>query len=694
MKSVKRAALQLGTFIVLMLPFSVVQAQKGVHFEDLTFDQAMAKAKKTGKIIFVDVERMNPSAQSEQAEKEVLSIDSVSRFFKEHCISIKMNMGSEEGKKFAPRLAMLMYPVYVFHDSNGEQLGFISPGAVTKTPSLLMAKARESLATAKVKMKNKRSITFSKSKWSDLLALAKKENKMIFLDAYTEWCRPCIQMARDVFTLDKVADFYNEKFINVSMDMEKGEGPEINKRYEIRAYPAFLFIDGSGKLIYREGGYKEAEPFLKVGEEALLKFMAPKEATTAFVRPVRLTAPGTTSKAAAPAAAPAKVAPSAINFSEASWSNLLAEAKKSDKLIFVDAHTTWCGPCKMMRATVFTRKEVGDLFNRNFVNAYIDMEKGEGIDLQTRYNVRAYPTFLYINGDGEVVHRVVGSSSTEEFMQHSLDALSPFNNLRYLNAEYAKKAKDPAFIATYLKALENAYEQKKTNEIALTYLNGLDAVQWEQPDNWALIDKYVKDASSPVFNYLVQHQSRFEKLYGDKVGDKIYNTYLAWPINYLEFSKEHAPRFDEAGYQAFLAQVAGSDYARKAEILAKSKLTVYGALGNWDQYVATVNEMLAAKLVPMNRRGAEDLYLYANRINSAAKAEKNALKAATGWIKVSAEDIAEVTVLDKATYKELYATLLEKTGKKKQADKVRASINKEELKEAQDSSPMKMLRMK
>src|SRR5690606_1614537 len=158
--------------------------------------------------------------------------------------------------------------------------------------------------------------------------------------------------------------------------------------------------------------------------------------------------------------------------------------------------------------------------------------------------------------------------------------------------------------------------------------------------------------------------------------------------------KDAAPVLDKAGYEAFLSQVTASSYEKKDEILAKSKLTVYNALRDWDNYVATVNKMIADKLVPENARGAEDLYSYANSVNSYSKDNKNALKAAVNWVKISAEDMPGVAVLDKATYQELYATLLEKTGHKKQAKKVRESINKEKLQEAKSSSPMQMIRMK
>ena len=70
-----------------------------------------------------------------------------------------------------------------------------------------------------------------------------------------------------------------------------------------------------------------------------------------------------------------------VNFHELPFDDLLSQAKKEDKLIFIDAYTTWCGPCKMMDAKVFSDSQVAQAFNERFINAKFDMEKGEGISL-------------------------------------------------------------------------------------------------------------------------------------------------------------------------------------------------------------------------------------------------------------------------------------------------------------------------
>lgn len=266
----KKMTVKLSLMLIVLVSCEFTFAQnRSIKFQDLTFEQAVAKAAKTNKIVFVDVRGMNLSPMSKKVEEQVFTLDSIADYFNQHCICIHVNMNSDEGKKFAPRLAMLMYPVYVFHDKTGDQLSFINSAQILKDNGSLMEKARTSLATAKQKEENTRRIAFEPSNWEQALAKAKKEKKLVFLDAYTMWCRPCIQMAKDVFTLDRVADFYNSNFINVSMDMEKGDGPAVNKKYKIGAYPAFLYVDGDGNVVYQGGGYQEATEFIQLGKEAL-----------------------------------------------------------------------------------------------------------------------------------------------------------------------------------------------------------------------------------------------------------------------------------------------------------------------------------------------------------------------------------------------------------------------------------------
>ena len=100
------------------------------------------------------------------------------------------------------------------------------------------------------------------------------------------------------------------------------------------------------------------------------------------------------------------------NFQELTLAKALEKAKIENKYVFVDCYTSWCGPCKMMAADILPLKEVGEYMNATFVSVKFDMEKGEGRDIQQKYKVSSYPTFLVLNVDGSLLHAVVGASAT------------------------------------------------------------------------------------------------------------------------------------------------------------------------------------------------------------------------------------------------------------------------------------------
>jgi thioredoxin-related protein len=105
----------------------------------------------------------------------------------------------------------------------------------------------------------------------DIYAKAKAENKMILVDCYTSWCGPCKMMAKQEFPKKEMGDFFNPKYVAVKIDMEKGEGAELLKLWDVNAFPTFLILDTEGKVLLRLVGYRPAEKFIKEVQEGLDK---------------------------------------------------------------------------------------------------------------------------------------------------------------------------------------------------------------------------------------------------------------------------------------------------------------------------------------------------------------------------------------------------------------------------------------
>ena len=140
-----------------------------------------------------------------------------------------------------------------------------------------------------------------------------------------------------------------------------------------------------------------------------------------------------------------------IKFGKQSFAQTLEQAKKENKLIFLDAFASWCGPCKLLDKNVFPKKEVGDYFNANFLNLHIDMEKGEGIEIAKKYSIYSYPTLLFINGDGKVVYKAAGYMSPQELISIAKEAVNPENTLENKIAKFEAGEKDPEFLMGLIK---------------------------------------------------------------------------------------------------------------------------------------------------------------------------------------------------------------------------------------------------
>lgn len=114
-----------------------------------------------------------------------------------------------------------------------------------------------------------------------------------------------------------------------------------------------------------------------------------------------------------------------------SFDEIRAMAKAQNKLIFMDCYTTWCGPCKRLSSMVFPDSAVGEYFNDNFINTKFDMEKGEGVNLSGKYAIRAYPTLLWLDYEGNVKHKVVGGLDPTGLIANGKKSYRPYTG--YIN---------------------------------------------------------------------------------------------------------------------------------------------------------------------------------------------------------------------------------------------------------------------
>jgi thioredoxin 1 len=114
-------------------------------------------------------------------------------------------------------------------------------------------------------------VSNSQTNLNDILAKAKAEKKLIFIDAYATWCGPCKLMDRNVFTHSPTADFFNKNFISYKVNIEKDNGPTLQLLYEVSALPGLLFLDVNGNLLLKEQNSITISQLKSLADRAIAK---------------------------------------------------------------------------------------------------------------------------------------------------------------------------------------------------------------------------------------------------------------------------------------------------------------------------------------------------------------------------------------------------------------------------------------
>jgi thiol-disulfide isomerase/thioredoxin len=191
-----------------------------------------------------------------------------------------------------------------------------------------------------------------------------------------------------------------------------------------------------------------------------------------------------------------------------SWSEAKEKAIQSKKLVFIDCYTSWCAPCKWMEKNVFIQPAVAKYYNDNFVNLKVDMEKGEGIEMRKKYNVQSFPTYLFVNTAGEVVHRTASRMEAEAFLAEAKRATDPKRNTAALKEKYEKGTRDLPFLLDYYLALERA-DRNTASQISGEIIVKITEQELNTELGWKVIKSLARAENDKLGAHFMANQNAY-----------------------------------------------------------------------------------------------------------------------------------------------------------------------------------------
>ncbi len=318
-----------------------------------------------------------------------------------------------------------------------------------------------------------------------------------------------------------------------------------------------------------------------------------------------------------------------IDFTDGETFKIFSEkAEATNKLIFVDCYTNWCGPCIKMNKNIFPKQEVGDFYNENFINVKLDMENNPlGKLFFEKYAVQGFPTLIYLDSKGNVVHKIFGSNSVGDFINNGKIALKREKQIRPYLTKLISGDKSFETMTSYLKLVP--YATQKEDMINDYFISKKSNEDRFNKDSWFLINNYINDLDNPQLKFLIENKEEFKKRYtANAIEQKLFLSFEKYYWKNYKDSVNVNKRLKEIDSNAFsILQIklnfieAGSEFQKSNK--DKSK---------WNNYIIKAQKYYNLELAQPSELNNSSWFVYENYkiFNDVA-----ALKIAQIWSKKS-----------------------------------------------------------
>lgn len=209
-----------------------------------------------------------------------------------------------------------------------------------------------------------------------------------------------------------------------------------------------------------------------------------------------------------------------VTFVDKQLDEALALAKKEGKMVFVDCYGTYCPPCKKMLVEEFPKKEMGDYLNKGFVSVKYNLDKEPYKVLAKRWEVSMYPTFVFLNSDGELLYRMVGFRGADKFIAEAKQGIAD-NTIGKLEKQYEGGDRSYGFLMTYLKELERMKKRTAASKIAHEMLSLPTTDITTDKEAFGVFCSYIDNPYDELFLKAHKQVETLVAAYGEQAREKI-----------------------------------------------------------------------------------------------------------------------------------------------------------------------------
>ncbi|MBL1408899.1 thioredoxin family protein [Sphingobacterium faecale] len=362
----------------------------------------------------------------------------------------------------------------------------------------------------------------------------------------------------------------------------------------------------------------------------------------------------------------------AINFQKISLSEAKAQAKASGKLIFIDGYTSWCAPCKWMEGNVFNQTDAAKFYNANYINIKFDCEVGEGIDVAKHYNIRSFPTYLFLDAEGELMYRSQSRMETQDFIAEGKRALDPNFQIPTIRARYEAGERSPSFLAAYITTMTKV-DPASTAEAK----NALDEIAdpsfLKSEAGWSIIELFGQSPKDKYGKFFMDNRPYFKGILSIEVFEKK----EAHLMKYAMY--DYIRTKDEAQFEEGLAYFSSKTDEASQVDAAMFKVEWIGAHGTDKEFIDYTNQLRKGLFKQEDERLSFIARRYSGKYGTGKEPSAKVLKQSYVLAK-QAVALNENSYSNQGTFAEICISLKKKKEAVKAAEAARALAELETFK--------------
>lgn len=278
-----------------------------------------------------------------------------------------------------------------------------------------------------------------------------------------------------------------------------------------------------------------------------------------------------------------------VKFIDKPLEELLLLAKQENKLVFIDCYSTYCGPCKAMLRKEFPKKEMGDYLNAEFISAKMNLDLGDGPALSQKWDVHSFPTFLFMDSDGNILHRMMGYMTADQFIREAQKGLAD-NSFRSLEKKYQSGERSREVVLAYLEGLKKNGRSQMYHDVVMDFLSSPQIDLLSDTLAFSLFCRQVRSPYDSLFLKVYENREAFVERYGEKAERKLQDVWWDYPRSFTVFEGREFKGFDKDRVQDYAIFMEQHDVDSKGLLLdinlsQACLMEAYGEIWKWvNQY--------------------------------------------------------------------------------------------------------------